>query len=41
MNEWFRNLFSAVKTVAEGMLVTLRVFGSTYDQTRRTFTEHF
>ena len=23
------------------MLVTLRVFGSTYDQKRRTFTEHF
>jgi len=29
MREWFRNLFSAVKTVAEGMLVTLRVFGKT------------
>jgi NADH-quinone oxidoreductase subunit I len=41
MREWFRNLFSAVKTVAEGMLVTLRVFGKTYDQDRRTFTEHF
>lgn len=41
MREWFRNLFTAVRTVAEGMLVTLRVFGSTYDQNRRTFTEHF
>lgn len=41
MREWFRNLFTAVGTVLEGMLVTLRVFGSTYDQKRRTFTEHF
>lgn len=41
MREWFRNLLNAVRTVAEGMLVTLRVFSSTYDQKRRTFTEHF
>ena len=41
MRAWFRNLFAAVGTVLEGMLVTLRVFGSTYDQKRRTFTEHF
>ena len=41
MKNWFRNLFSAISTVLEGMLVTLRVFGSTYDQKRRTFTEHF
>ena len=41
MREWFANLFTAVRTVVEGMLVTLRVFGSTYDQRRRTFTEHF
>jgi NADH-quinone oxidoreductase subunit I len=41
MKEWFRNLFTAVGTVLEGMLVTLRVFGSTYDQKRRTFTEHY
>lgn len=41
MRIWLRNLFSAVGTVFEGMLVTLRVFGSTYDQKRRTFTEHF
>ena len=34
MRDWFRNLFSAVGTVLEGMLVTLRVFGSTYDQNR-------
>jgi NADH-quinone oxidoreductase subunit I len=41
MREWFRNLFTAVGTVLQGMLVTLRVFGSTYDPKRRTFTEHF
>ena len=41
MKDWFRNLFTAVGTVLEGMLVTLRVFGSTYNQDRRTFTEHF
>ena len=41
MQTWFRNLFSAIGTVLEGMLVTLRVFSSTYDQKRRTFTEHF
>jgi len=41
MREWFRNLFTAVGTVLEGMRVTFRVFGSTYDQARRTFTEHF
>ena len=41
MKDWFRNLFSAVGTVLQGMLVTFRVFRSTYDQDRRTFTEHF
>ena len=41
MNEWFHNLFSAVGTVLAGMRVTLRVFASTYNQTRRTFTERF
>ena len=41
MTEWFRNVYTAVATVVQGMLVTLRVFGSTYDQKRRTFTEHF
>jgi NADH-quinone oxidoreductase subunit I len=41
MQAWFRNLFSAIGTVLEGMLVTLRVFSSTFDQKRRTFTEHF
>jgi hypothetical protein len=38
MTEWFRNVYTAVATVVQGMLVTLRVFGSTYDQKRRTFT---
>jgi NADH-quinone oxidoreductase subunit I len=41
MRDWIRNLFTAVRTVLDGMLVTLRVFGSTYDPKRRTFTEHF
>ena len=41
VKSWFRNLFSAIGTVLEGMAVTLRVFSSTYDQKRRTFTEHF
>ena len=41
MIQWFRNVASAVSTVLEGMLVTLRVFGSTYDQNRRTFTEQY
>ena len=41
MREWFRNLVTAIRTVLEGMAVTLRVFGSTYDQKRRTFTEHY
>ena len=41
MKDWFRNLFSAVGTVLQGMLVTFRVFRSTYYQDRRTFTEHF
>jgi len=41
MREWLRNLYTAISTVLEGMLVTLRVFASTYDQKRRTFTEHF
>ena len=37
MQIWFRNLFSAIGTVLEGMLVTLRVFSSTYDQKRHGF----
>jgi NADH-quinone oxidoreductase subunit I len=41
MRDWFHNLFSAVGTVLSGMLVTLRVFRSTYDPVRKTFTEHF
>ena len=41
MREWFRNLFTAVLTVAEGMRETWLVFRGTYDQDKRTFTEHF
>jgi NADH-quinone oxidoreductase subunit I len=39
MGEWFRNVYVAVKTVLEGMIVTLRTWFKTYD--RRTFTEVF
>ncbi|MDO7678393.1 MAG: 4Fe-4S binding protein, partial [Pirellulales bacterium] len=41
MRNWFHNIFSAVWTVLEGMGVTLRIFGGTFDQTKRTFTEKF
>jgi NADH-quinone oxidoreductase subunit I len=41
MKAWLHNLFNAVGTVLEGMLVTLRTFGATLDPARRTFTEHF
>lgn len=41
MRVWFRNVFSAISTVAEGLFVTLRVFGSTYNRNRKTFTEQF
>jgi len=39
MLEWFRNIYVAVSTVAQGMLVTIRLLGQTYQ--RRTFTEVF
>jgi len=39
--EWFRNIATAVVTVAEAMWVTVRSWIRTYDPQRKTFTEHF
>jgi len=41
MISWFRNLFTAIGTVLHGMGVTFKVFSSTFDPDRRTFTEHY
>jgi len=41
MREWFKNIASAVATVAEAMWVTLRTWLGTYDPQRRTFTEQY
>jgi len=41
MLEWFRNVWVAITTVAEGLYVTLRYWFRTYDPERKTFTEHF
>jgi len=41
MLSWWNNLVRAVTTVVQGLLVTLRVWKSTYDPSRKTFTEHF
>ena len=37
MVEWFRNVWVAVSTVIQGLMVTLGIMGKTYR--RRTFTE--
>src|SRR5579884_3722932 len=39
MRVWFRNIIIAVKTVAQGMYITLWYFLQTYR--RKTFTERF
>ena len=39
MGQWFRNVFLAIKTVAEGLYVTLWYFFQTYK--RRAFTQQF
>ncbi|PQO35413.1 NuoI/complex I 23 kDa subunit family protein [Blastopirellula marina] len=38
---WFRNVYAAVVTVAEGMAITIRYWFSTYDKNRKAFTEHY
>ena len=39
MRAWFRNIVLAIKTVAQGMYITLWYLLQTYR--RKTFTEHF
>jgi NADH-quinone oxidoreductase subunit I len=41
MRDWLRNIYLAIRTVAEGMVVTLRYWIITYNPARKTFTEHF
>lgn len=41
MRDWFRNIFLAVWTVAEGLFVTLRYWVITYKPGRKAFTQHF
>lgn len=41
MRDWFSNLYRAVATVIQGLAVTLRVWISTYDPKRKTFTQQF
>lgn len=38
---WLSNVYSAVTTVAEGMLVTLRTWLSTHQTERQTFTDAY
>lgn len=39
MRDWFRNIFVAVSTVAQGMRVTVRYWLLTYRRDRKTFTD--
>ena len=39
MREWCRNVYVAIKTVAQGMWITLWYFFQTYK--RKAFTQHF
>ena len=39
MREWLRNVVMAVKTVGQGMWITLWYFLQTYK--RKAFTQHF
>ena len=41
MRDWLRNIWLTVATVAQGLLVTLRCWLSTYRSDRRTFTHHY
>ncbi|MHB9044499.1 MAG: 4Fe-4S binding protein [Pirellulales bacterium] len=41
MWRWFQDIWNAVFTIAQGLRVTLRYWGVTYDPQRRTFTEHY
>ncbi len=41
MSEWFRNILVAVSTVFQGLKITLSYWMKTYDEDRKTFTDHF
>ena len=41
MLAWFRNVFTAVTTVLQGLVVTFRYWMKTYNPDRGTFTEQF
>ncbi len=41
MLNWLLNIWSAVRTVAEGLVVTLRSWLVTYKQGRGAFTQRF
>jgi NADH-quinone oxidoreductase subunit I len=41
MKDWFRDVFTAIFTVAHGLYVTLRCWLRTYDPDRKAFTQHF
>ncbi|MCC9607644.1 NADH-quinone oxidoreductase subunit I [Blastopirellula sp. JC732] len=41
MLTWFRNVYAAVVTVAQGLSITIRYWFSTYDKNRKAFTEHY
>jgi len=41
MREWFRNIVVAIKTITDGLKVTLRYWLITYRADRGTFTEQF
>ena len=41
LREWFGNVFTAVRTVASALWVTIRYWGRTYQVKRKAFTEHY
>ncbi len=41
MLRWFKNIYTALATVALALWVSLRYWIRTYDPRRRTFTEHY
>jgi len=41
MIAWFLNIWDAVRTLFNGMRVTLRTWFKTYDPERKAFTQHF
>ena len=41
MGQWFRDIWDAISTVAQGMWITLRYWIKTYEPERGTFTHQF